>query len=111
MCCTPTCRAAPRPITRRSAAPGATALPAETLLLYGLDDIRMRRVFIEQEDSAPERKRREHKRLDALIAYCEAAECRRRMLLRYFGDAIEPCGNCDVCLDPVETRDGAAEAR
>ena len=90
---------------------GRDGLPAETLLLYGLDDIRMRRVFIEQEESAPERKRREHKRLDSLIAYCEAAECRRRMLLRYFGDAIAPCGNCDVCLDPVETRDGAAEAR
>ena len=90
---------------------GRDGLPAETLLLYGLDDIRMRRVFIEQEASTPERKRREHKRLDALIAYCEASECRRRMLLRYFGDAIEPCGNCDVCLDPVETVDGAAEAR
>jgi ATP-dependent DNA helicase RecQ len=90
---------------------GRDGLPADTLMLYGLDDIRMRRLFIEQEDSTPERKRREHKRLDSLIAYCEAAECRRRMLLRYFGDAIEPCGNCDVCLDPVETLDGAAEAR
>jgi ATP-dependent DNA helicase RecQ len=90
---------------------GRDGLPAETLMLYGLDDIRMRRMFIEEEDSAPERKRREHKRLDALIAYCEAAECRRRMLLRYFGDAIEPCGNCDVCREPVETADGAAEAK
>jgi ATP-dependent DNA helicase RecQ len=90
---------------------GRDGLPAETLLLYGLDDIRMRRIFIEQEASTPERKRREHKRLDALIAYCEASECRRRMLLRYFGDTIQPCGNCDVCLDPVETVDGAAEAR
>jgi ATP-dependent DNA helicase RecQ len=90
---------------------GRDGLPADTMLLYGLDDIRMRRLFIEQEESAPERKRREHKRLDALIAYCEAPECRRRMLLRYFGDESAPCGNCDVCLDPVETRDGTAEAR
>jgi ATP-dependent DNA helicase RecQ len=90
---------------------GRDGLPADTMLLYGLDDIRMRRLFIEQEESSPERKRREHKRLDALIAYCEAPECRRRMLLRYFGDESAPCGNCDVCLDPVETREGAAEAR
>jgi ATP-dependent DNA helicase RecQ len=90
---------------------GRDGQPAETLLLYGLDDIRMRRVFIEQEESAPERKRREHKRLDALIAYCESPSCRRRMLLRYFGEEIEPCGNCDACLDPVETQDGTEEAR
>ncbi|QEX23115.1 ATP-dependent DNA helicase RecQ [Hypericibacter adhaerens] len=89
---------------------GRDGEPADTMMLYGLDDIRMRRLFIEQEESAPERKRREHKRLDALIAYCEAPECRRRMLLRYFGDESGPCGNCDVCLDPVETREGTAEA-
>ncbi len=85
---------------------GRDGAPAETLMLYGLDDIRMRRVFIEQEDSTPERKRREHKRLDSLIAYCEAPECRRRMLLRYFGEEIAPCGNCDVCMDPVATEEG-----
>ena len=89
---------------------GRDGLPAETMLLYGLDDIRMRRVFIEQEESAPERKRREHKRLDALIAYCEAPSCRRRMLLRYFGEDIAACGNCDVCRDPVETVEGTVEA-
>jgi len=90
---------------------GRDGRPADTLMLYGLDDIRMRRMFIEQEDSAPERKRREHKRLDALVAYCEAAECRRRMLLRYFGEDSTPCGNCDSCLDPVETRDGTEDAQ
>jgi ATP-dependent DNA helicase RecQ len=89
---------------------GRDGAPAETLLLYGLDDMRMRRVFIEQEDSPPERKRREHKRLDTLIAYCEAPTCRRRMLLRYFGEEIAACGNCDVCLDPAETHEGTAEA-
>jgi ATP-dependent DNA helicase RecQ len=75
-------------------------------MIYGLQDIRMRRVFIEDEDSGPERKRREHKRLDALVGYCEAPECRRRSLLAYFGETIEPCGNCDVCIDPVEMADG-----
>ncbi len=90
---------------------GRDGEPAETMLLYGLDDIRMRRAFIEEEDAGDDRRRREHKRLDALIAYCEAPECRRQMLLRYFGEATEPCGNCDICLDPVERQDGTREAQ
>ena len=90
---------------------GRDGLPAETMMLYGLDDIRMRRTFIEQEDSTDDRKRREHKRLDALLAYCEAPECRRRMLLRYFGEEIEPCGRCDLCLNPVETVDATEDGQ
>ena len=91
---------------------GRDGAPAETMLFYGLDDIRMRRVFIEEAETSDEHKRREHKRLDSLIAYCEAPDCRRRMLLRYFGENVEEaCGNCDVCLDPVETTDGTLEAR
>ena len=90
---------------------GRDGLPAETMMLYGLDDIRMRRTFIEQEDSGDDRKRREHKRLDALLAYCEAPECRRRMLLHYFGEEIEPCGRCDLCLNPVETVDASEDGQ
>jgi ATP-dependent DNA helicase RecQ len=90
---------------------GRDGAPADTLMLYGLDDIRMRRMFIEQEDSGDERKRREHKRLDALLAYCEAPECRRRMLLGYFGEESQPCGRCDVCLNPVETVDATEDGR
>ncbi len=90
---------------------GRDGAAAEAHMLYGLQDIRMRRVFIEEEDSGPERKRREHKRLDALVAYCEAPECRRRSLLGYFGETIEPCGNCDVCIDPVEMADGTEQAK
>ena len=90
---------------------GRDGEPAEAHMLYGLDDIRMRRVFIDQEDAGEERKRREHKRLDALIAYCEAPACRRQGLLAYFGETIAPCGNCDSCLDPVALTDGTAEAQ
>jgi ATP-dependent DNA helicase RecQ len=91
---------------------GRDGLPAETMLFFGLDDIRMRRVFIEEAETTDDHKRREHKRLDSLIAYCEAPDCRRRMLLRYFGEPMhEPCGNCDTCIDPVETTDGTDEAR
>ncbi len=80
-------------------------------MLYGLADIRMRRQFIEDEDAGAERKRREHKRLDALLGYCEAPSCRRVALLDYFGERIEPCGNCDACLDPAERVDGTEDAQ
>jgi ATP-dependent DNA helicase RecQ len=80
-------------------------------MLFGLDDIRMRRAFIEEEDSNDERKRREHQRLGALLGYCESAGCRRQVLLGYFGEQSEPCGNCDVCLDPAELTDGTNDAR
>ncbi len=90
---------------------GRDGAPADTMMLYGLDDIRMRRTFIEQEDSDDARKRREHKRLDALLAYCEAPDCRRRMLLRYFGEDADACGNCDVCLNPVDTVDAVDDAQ
>jgi ATP-dependent DNA helicase RecQ len=84
--------------------------PAEVMMLYGLDDIRMRRVFIEQEESSDDRRRREHQRLGALIGYCEAPGCRRRTLLSYFGEDTGDCGNCDMCLDPVPITEGDAEA-
>ena len=90
---------------------GRDGLPAEAHLLYGLNDIVMRRMFIDQEDSADDHKRREHKRLDALIAFCEAPVCRRRALLSYFGEDSEECGNCDVCLDPPQLADGGEVGR
>ncbi|HEX9646535.1 MAG TPA: DNA helicase RecQ [Alphaproteobacteria bacterium] len=89
---------------------GRDGAPADAHMLYGLDDIRMRRRFIEQDGGGDERLRREHKRLDALIGYCESPRCRRRLLLAYFGEDAGDCGNCDMCLDPVELVDGAEDA-
>ena len=90
---------------------GRDGAPADAHMLHSLDNIRMRRQFIEGEDAGPERKRREHKRLDALLGYCEAPSCRRVALLDYFGERISPCGNCDGCLYPAERLDGTEEAR
>lgn len=90
---------------------GRDGAPAEAHMLFGLDDIRMRRVFIDEEDAGEDRKRRERQRLDALIGYCESPTCRRRALLAYFGEKIDPCGNCDVCVDPVELADGTTYAQ
>ncbi|MBT4934497.1 MAG: DNA helicase RecQ [Rhodospirillaceae bacterium] len=84
---------------------------AETLMLFGLDDIRMRRLFITEDGEDDGHKLREHKRLDALMAYAEATACRRRALLAYFDEMIEPCGNCDNCLNPPTVIDGTTQAR
>ena len=85
---------------------GRDGLPSETLMLYGLDDIRMRRMFIDQEHSMEDHKRREHERLDQLIAFCETSSCRRQSLLSYFDEKSEICGNCDICIDPPTLLDG-----
>lgn len=93
---------------------GRDGLPAIAHMFYGLDDLRMRRMFIEQEKGDVDHKRREHKRLDALIAYCESPECRRHALLAYFGENQADkadCGNCDICLDPPEMVDGTQTAQ
>ena len=90
---------------------GRDGLPAETILFYDMKDMRMRRQFIEQDDADPEHRLREHKRLDALLAYCEASACRRIALLAYFDETAEPCGNCDNCLDPPELVDATQDAR
>ncbi len=90
---------------------GRDGLPADACMLYGLDDIRMRRMFIDQDDGDEAHKRREHARLDALLGYCEAPGCRRATLLAYFGERIEPCGNCDLCLNPVALIEATGDAR
>jgi len=90
---------------------GRDGLPADTLTLYGLDDIRLRRLQIEQGDASDERKRIERQRLNALVALAEAPRCRRQTLLAYFGETSEPCGNCDLCLEGVERFDGTVEAQ
>jgi ATP-dependent DNA helicase RecQ len=90
---------------------GRDGAPAEAHMLFGMEDIRMRRVFIDQEDAGDERKRREHARLNMLLGYCEASQCRRAILLHYFGEASEPCGNCDVCRDPSGLVDATEDAR
>ena len=81
---------------------GRDGAPSETGLFYGLDDIRMRRQFISEDGSDADHQLREHRRLDALLGYCEAAKCRRQVLMSYFGELSDPCGNCDVCENPPD---------
>ncbi|MGE0647633.1 MAG: DNA helicase RecQ [Alphaproteobacteria bacterium] len=77
---------------------GRDGLPADTLTLYGLDDIQLRRRQIDESAASEAQKQVEHRRLGALLALCEAPRCRRQTLLAYFGETLEgACGRCDLC--------------
>ncbi len=90
---------------------GRDGLPSNALMLYGSDDIALRSRFIEGSDAPDQRKRLERRKLDALLGLAETAGCRRQALLAYFGDACEPCGNCDTCAEPPELFDGTLAAQ
>lgn len=90
---------------------GRDGLPATAWMLYGLQDVAMRRQMIAGSDAPDEQKRVEHHKLGSLLGYCEAAQCRRQILLQYFGDDSTPCGNCDTCLAPPETIEGTIPAQ
>lgn len=90
---------------------GRDGAPALTHMLYGLDDVRMRRQFISEENSEPAHQIREMKRLDALLTYCEASTCRRQVMLSYFGEDSPACKNCDICEDPPEMIDATEPLR
>jgi ATP-dependent DNA helicase RecQ len=90
---------------------GRDGLPADTLTLYGMGDIRLRRLQIDDGDSTDEQKRVERQRLNALVSLCESPRCRRQTLLAYFGEAAERCGNCDFCCDGAEVIDGTIAAQ
>ena len=91
---------------------GRDGAPADTLTLYGADDIRLRRSQIDEGLAPNDRKAADHARLNALLGLAEAMKCRRQTLLAYFGDNLpEPCGNCDLCAAPPEVFDGTDAVR
>ncbi len=90
---------------------GRDGLEADTLLIFGLQDLFQRKRFIDMSDAHDSFKIKEHKRLDALIAYCDSATCRRQTLLSYFKETCEPCGKCDNCLNPPLMIDGTEFAQ
>jgi len=90
---------------------GRDGAPAETLALYGPDDIRFRRQQIDEGIAPADRKAADHARLNALLGLAEAAGCRRQVLLGYFGERAEPCGNCDLCDRPADLFDATDAVR
>ena len=90
---------------------GRDGLAAEALLLFGYGDVAVARGLIEKSGN-PERKRIELHKLNTMVGFAEAASCRRRVLLAYFGDTVGgDCGNCDICLDPPQMLDVTEDAR
>ncbi len=90
---------------------GRDGLPAVAWMVYGLQDLALQRQMIENSESPPEQKKIERQKLTAFLGYCETATCRRQVLLNYFDDKGEPCGNCDTCTTPPKTFDGTIAAQ
>src|SRR5579859_1488033 len=91
---------------------GRDGLPATAWLAYGLADVVQQRRMIDESEGDLAHRRRLSAQLDAMLALCETAECRRAQLLRYFGEEPSgPCGNCDTCLSPPEVWDGTIAAQ
>ena len=84
---------------------------ADAWMTYGLADVVQQRRMIDDSPAGDEFKRVQRGKLDALLALAEAHDCRRVRLLAYFGEASEPCGNCDNCLHPPVTWDSTDAAR
>ncbi|WP_439545394.1 DNA helicase RecQ [Sandarakinorhabdus sp.] len=86
--------------------------PAVAQLIWGGEDVARLRGFIAGSDGDEARKADETRRMNALIAFLETSGCRRRELLRYFGDVPpQACGNCDNCLNPPQLLDATEAAR
>ncbi|WP_299349363.1 DNA helicase RecQ [uncultured Shimia sp.] len=90
---------------------GRDGAPAETLTLFGADDIRLRRSQIDEGLAPPERRAADHGRLNALLGLAEALRCRRQTLLGYFGETDITCGKCDLCDAPADVFDGTTAVR
>jgi ATP-dependent DNA helicase RecQ len=90
---------------------GRDGAAAETLTLFGPDDIRLRRAQIDEGLAPADRKSADHGRLNALLGLAEATGCRRQVLLRYFGEDPAPCSNCDICDRPVSLFDATDAVR
>jgi ATP-dependent DNA helicase RecQ len=90
---------------------GRDGAPAEAWLAFGLADVVMLRRRIAESTAPDERKGVERRKLDAMLHFCEATECRRVALLSYFGEASQPCGNCDICQEPGTTWDATIAAQ
>ncbi|MET4570772.1 DNA helicase RecQ [Rhodanobacter soli] len=91
---------------------GRDGLPAEAWMIYGLSDVVTMSQMIAQSESADERKRVERQKLESLLAYAEATDCRRQLLLGAFGEIYPgPCGHCDNCIAPPKTWDATVPAQ
>ena len=91
---------------------GRDGLPSECVLLFSAGDVVKQTGFIDEKPD-PKEQQIARAQLQQMVHYAEAAGCRRRELLGYFGEQFEEdtCGGCDNCLSPRETFDGTLAAQ
>ena len=91
---------------------GRDGLPATAWMAYGVGDVVSMRQMLDSGDAPEARKMVERQKLDALLGFCESVACRHQTILRYFGEAhAGNCGQCDNCLNPVDTWDATKPAQ
>ncbi len=90
---------------------GRDGAAADAWMCYGLQDVVNQRRMIDESPAGEEFKQGLRGKLDALLGLAEATDCRRVRLLAYFGEASQPCDNCDNCLQPPDVWDGTDAAR
>ncbi|MFJ9898610.1 DNA helicase RecQ [Streptomyces sp. NPDC091280] len=92
---------------------GRDGMRSTAWMAYGLNDVIQQRKMIQSSEGDEAFRRRAAAHLEAMLALCETAQCRRGQLLAYFGQDphAAACGNCDTCLTPPETWDGTVAAQ
>ncbi len=87
---------------------GRDGLPANALLFHSYSDVIQLRKFAEGASNAEV----QIAKLERMKQFSEAATCRRKILLSYFGELLaENCGNCDVCKNPPQFFNGTIIAQ
>ena len=91
---------------------GRDGLPAECLMLYGVKDIIIYNMFLEDIEDLAIRRLTKHK-TDKMYDLCTSSLCRRKELLKYFGEVYpaHECLSCDNCVDDVERIEGTIIAQ
>jgi len=85
---------------------GRDGEPAVAWMTYSLGDVVQMHQRISQSEAPESQRRVMQQKLEAMLGYCETVQCRRAVLLQYFGDECKACGNCDICRQPPATWDG-----
>jgi ATP-dependent DNA helicase RecQ len=80
---------------------GRDGKPSTAWMIYGLQDVVKLSQMLETTDADESYKKIARHKLDCMLALCEAAACRRKYLLQYFGEnGNDFCGLCDSCIEP-----------
>ncbi|MDX5421726.1 MAG: DNA helicase RecQ [Hymenobacteraceae bacterium] len=91
---------------------GRDGAKSDALLFYSFADVMNMRNMLQENESVKGQTELQLVKLERMQQFAEAAACRRRILLQYFGETMEKdCGNCDICRNPPTTFDGTLIAQ